>query len=31
MQELTNFTGEAWRMLTDSLAVKSLLACVRRT
>ena len=27
MQELTDFMGEAWRTLTDSFAVKALLAC----
>ena len=31
MQELTNFMGEAWRTLTDSFAVKALLAYVRPT
>ena len=29
MQELTNFMGETWRTLTDSFAVKILLACVQ--
>lgn len=28
MQELTDFMGEAWRMLTDSFAVKALLAVI---
>ena len=28
MQELTDFMGEAWRTLTDSFVLKSLLACV---
>lgn len=28
MQELTNFMSEAWRMLTDSFAVKALLAVI---
>lgn len=31
MQELTDFMCEAWRTLTDSFAVKALLACVRLT
>ena len=28
MQEITNFLCEAWRMLTESFAVKALLAVV---
>ena len=28
MQELTNFLSEAWRMLTESFAMKALLAVV---
>ena len=29
MQELTDFMSEAWLTLTDSFAVKILLACVQ--
>ena len=31
MQVITDFLCEAWRMLTDSFAMKALLACVRPT